>query len=320
VALKAALVNNPPDDAEGRLYREIGRSKIVPQGICVVNPAGKVLDWVLMFDDDKSVLAFLDHALERFAKYPDAKKAVAAERYARFPSQKVNDVEDNGEAPRVPDRHPKGQHCPAAPALPEGTAVARLLGRALDKSGKPVADTVRQEHYVEDRFHVAVETQRKLAEALGDAGKERVRLPDEFTRELVTHAYLGVLDVQPLSNPGGSQGELKRCQFWARAVGSGKGSTLWRVEGESAVYNGERMANAGPGDMHEVKLTWHGFIEMSGKRMTRLVLSAHGTERLRFGSARDKDPNEVASLPAGRRIDLSCGVCYGIIAEPAAPD
>jgi hypothetical protein len=27
VALKAALVNQPPDDDEGRLYREIGRSR-----------------------------------------------------------------------------------------------------------------------------------------------------------------------------------------------------------------------------------------------------------------------------------------------------
>ena len=56
--LKAGLVNNPPDNDEGRLYREIGRSKILPQGVCVVNSAGKVLDWVFMFDDDKSVLDF----------------------------------------------------------------------------------------------------------------------------------------------------------------------------------------------------------------------------------------------------------------------
>ena len=46
VALKAGLINNPPDNDEGRLYREIGRSKILPQGVCVVNSAGKVLDWV----------------------------------------------------------------------------------------------------------------------------------------------------------------------------------------------------------------------------------------------------------------------------------
>ena len=66
VALKAAHVNNPPPGPEGLLYREIGRSRPAPQGICIANSAGKVLDWVLMFDDDKQVLKFLDHALERY--------------------------------------------------------------------------------------------------------------------------------------------------------------------------------------------------------------------------------------------------------------
>ncbi len=40
VALKAALVNNPPGGPEGRFLREIGRSKPSPQGICVANSAG----------------------------------------------------------------------------------------------------------------------------------------------------------------------------------------------------------------------------------------------------------------------------------------
>src|SRR5436190_9722878 len=96
VPLKAALVNSPPDNDEGRLYREIGRSKIVPQGICVVNSAGKVLEWVFMFDDHKSVLAFLDHARKRFARFPDAKKPFPAERYMKFPSKKLADIEDDG--------------------------------------------------------------------------------------------------------------------------------------------------------------------------------------------------------------------------------
>ena len=81
VALKAALVNRPSDDEEGRLYREIARSRPAPQGICVVNSAGKVLNWTLMFDNDKSVLAFFDHARTRYAEFPDAKKPVAAEVY-----------------------------------------------------------------------------------------------------------------------------------------------------------------------------------------------------------------------------------------------
>ena len=78
VALKAALVNNPPNNAEGRLYREIGRSKPAPQGICVVNSAGKVLAWALSFDDEQAVPAFFDHALKRYRAQPDASGPVAA--------------------------------------------------------------------------------------------------------------------------------------------------------------------------------------------------------------------------------------------------
>jgi hypothetical protein len=132
VALNARLVNNPPGEEEGQLYREIGRSKPAPQGICVVNSAGKVLDWALMFDNDKSVLAFLDHCRKRFAKHPDAKRAVAAQRYMKFPSHKLDDVEDNGKAPRIPLQHPKGKACPAAPRLRQGTVIVRVFGRAFD--------------------------------------------------------------------------------------------------------------------------------------------------------------------------------------------
>jgi hypothetical protein len=133
---------------------------------------------------------------------------------------------------------------------------------------------------------------------------------------------MGVLDVQPLDNPsppGGSKGELKRCDFSATKVGNGKGPTLWRVEGESEAFIDEKMANGGPGDMHEVKLKWHGFIELDGNRMTRLVLSASGTEKLKFQSARGKDVVEVAILPGGHRIDMDGEVRFGIIGEAVTP-
>ena len=302
MALKAGLVNNPPDDDEGLLYREIERSKPAPQGICVVNSAGKVLNWTLMFDDDKSVLAFFDHAKRRFAKYPDAKKPVAAEVYQKFPSQKRKDVVDSGKVLPVLDRHPEGKHCPAEPPLRKGTVAVRLIGRALDKDGKPVADTVRQENYIEDRFNIAVQTQEKLAKALADAGKDPVKLPLEVTRQWVKQAYMGVLDVQPLDNPSPRRQQRRIEEVRLRRderSATGKGPTLWRVEGESEVFIDEKMANGGPGDMHEVKLKWHGFIEMDGNRMTRLVLSAAGKEKLKFQSARGKDENEVA-ISAGR--------------------
>jgi hypothetical protein len=319
VALKAALVNRPPDDDEGRLYREIERSKPAPQGICVVNSAGKVLNWALMFDDDRSLFAFFDHVKDRYAKFPDAKKLVAAEVYEKFPSRKRKDVEDSGKVLPVLDRHPEGKHCPAEPPLRKGTVAVRLVGRALGKDGKPVADTVRQENYIEDRFNIEIETQEKMAKALAEAGKGPVKIPLEVLRPWVKQAYMGVLDVQPLDNPGGSRGELKKCAFGATKVGTDKGRTLWRVEGESEVFI-DKMANAGPGDMHEVKLKWHGFIEMAGNRMTRLVLAAGGKEKLKFNSARGKDENEVASLPGGHRIDVAREVRFGILGEPASPD
>lgn len=327
VALKAGLVNNPPDDEEGRLYREIGRSKIVPQGICVVNSAGKVLDWVVMFDDDKSVLAFLDHSAKRFAQFPDAKKPVAAERYGKFPSQKVPDIEDNGKAPVIIDRHPEGKSCPAKPLVQRGTVVARVFGRALDKDGKPLTDTVPQENYVEERFHVPVAMQETLAKALGDAGAERFRLADDLARLLVSHAFLGQLDVNPLDNPGGGgKGGLKQCEFWARKVDAdGNGPVRVRVEGKSEAAGGTSDAGRG-GDgafwRHDVKLAWEGIIEMKGNRMPRLLLVAGGSEKLKWGTKNQglKGQADVTLLPAGHAIDLSCGVRYGIVGEPVAAD
>jgi hypothetical protein len=180
---------------------------------------------------------------------------------------------------------------------------------------------LRQENYIEDRFNIDAETQEKLAKALADAGGDRVTLPLELTRQWVKQAHMGVLDVQPLDNPGrnpGNNGELRKCDFRAMRVGTGNGPTLLRVEGESEVFI-EEMANSGPGDMHEVKLKWHGFIEMRGNRVTRLLLCASGTEKLGFGSARGKDDNEVASLPGGHRFDMACGVRYGFLGEPAGP-
>src|SRR5262249_15522131 len=153
------------------------------------------------------------------------------------------------------------------PPVARGTVVVRLIGRALDRNGQPVADTLRQENYVEDRFHIAVEVQEKLARALADAGTGSVKLPLEVTRPWVKQAHMGVLDVHPLDNPsppGGSKGELKRCDFSATKVGDGKGPTWWRVEGSSEACIDEKMANGGPGDINEVKLKWHGFIEIDG--------------------------------------------------------
>ena len=101
----------------------------------------------------------------------------------------------------------------------------------------------------------------------------------------------------------------------------GDGPSLWRIEGDSEVVS--ELAINGNG-VHDVKLTWEGFIEMDGERLTRLVLSARGSEKLQF--AKDDHPlkrekrDEVAFLPGGRPIDLAGGVRYGIIGEGATAD
>jgi hypothetical protein len=320
VALKAGLVDHPPDDAEGRLYREIRRSRIEPQGICVVNSAGKVLDWTFWFDDDKSVLAFLDHSLKRYAQFPDARKPVPAERYRKFPSDKLADVEDSAKVPPPVNRHPQGECCPAKPRLQQGTIVARVFGRALDQDGKPLADTLRQEHYVEDRFHLSVAMQERLAKALADAGKDRFRLADDLARLLVSHAFLGILDVNPLGGLNGSKGALKQCEFWAQQVETaGKGPVQIRVEGKSESAGVSSAGRNGDDRLwqHEVKLTWEGLIELKEKRMSQLLLLARGTERFQWGNkVSDLTGQLWTRLPMGHAIDLRCGVRYGIIGEP----
>jgi hypothetical protein len=203
--------------------------------------------------------------------------------------------------------------------------VARVFGRALDKDGMPVADTVRQEHYVEDRFHVPVTMQAGLAEALADAGAKRFRIASDLARLLVSHAYLGQLDVNPLGSPGG-QGSLKQSEFWAQKVGveGGQGPVQIRVEGRSEALGRSFDHDVGDGRLwrHEVKLVWEGLIEMQEGRMTRLLLLARGPEKLKWDN---QDPDfkqrvDVARLLLGHPIDLDCQARFGFIGEPIAAD
>lgn len=318
VALKAAQVGNPPDSPEGRLYREIGRSKPAPQGICAVNSAGKVLAWSLMFDDDKSVLAFLDYAAARFAEFPDATNPVPAVRFQRFPSQKLNEIEDTRAELEVPGRHPGPERCIATTGVPAGTVLARAYGRAL-KEGRPVEETLRQDQYVEDRFEVFPSAQEALARAAAEAGAERFKMPAELARALVGHAYLGMLDVNPLGAPGGKN-DRQKLELWCRKEGN-----LLRIEGTSDVAGGHAAAGFGSDGRlwtHEVSLAWKGRIELKDRRIARLLVLAEGRERLKWGNERmhRAGQSEVSMLPGGRPIDFAGDVRYGMIGEPARPE
>jgi len=106
--------------------------------------------------------------------------------------------------------------------------------------------------------------------------------------------------------------------LWAEKVRTGNSANQWRLTGQSDVESAVAINGEG---VHNVKLTWQGYIEWKDGRLLRLVLSARGREKLQF--AKDDHPltkvkkDEVAFLPAGRPIDLECGVCYGILGEPA---
>jgi hypothetical protein len=327
VALKAGLVNNPPSGIEGLLYREIGRSKPAPQGICVANSAGKVLDWALMFDDDKSVVGFLDHSLKRYKKFPDAKEPVPAERFMRFPSLKLPDVKDTTGALAIPARHVK-ERCPAIPGVERGTLVGRIIGRALDKDGKPVADTLRQEHYMEARFEVPVSAQENFVDAMKRADGMTFTVPDDLSRSLIQPAFLGILDVNPLGGVPGSKNDSRDWKFSAQRLAAIAGSpTRVHLAGRSSVAGGQNLVGErtdGRRWEHEVKLTWEGYldVDLKTRRMTSIVAVARGNERLRWGNAglnANKEP-DVRHLPAGHAINLKCGVRYGLLAAPAAKE
>ena len=62
---------------------------------------------------------------------------------------------------------------------------------------------------------------------------------------------------------------------------------------------------------------------LEGKRLSRLLLVAHGLEKLKWGNKNLpelKGHADVTILLGGHAIDLSCGVRYGIIGEPVAAD
>jgi hypothetical protein len=328
LALRAPLVNGADgvrDKDERWLYQRINRVKLAPQGICVLDAGGRVLLWTQMFDDDPSVLAFLDRALDRFREKAGLPGPEVTERYVRFPGMKDKDFQDPTRIPPIAEGHAEGKRCPSQVVKgegPPGSLRARLVGRAVDARGEPLADTVKQEHYVEDRFAIAPVVQEAVAEALAAGGPDRVRLPNALARECATHAHLGHIDVQPLFFQGEShhnKGEWKKCDFWARRAEGDK--ALWRIEGESEVVSELSINVIGHG-VHNVQLAWEGFVEVQGKRLTRLVLAAHGREKLQFSTgdhpARKENRPEVSFLFAGRPIDLECGVRYGLVAEAAA--
>jgi len=327
VALKAGLVNNPPQGIEGELYAEISRTKPAPQGICTVNSDGKVLTWALSFDDDASILKFLDHVQSRYKQALDSQKPVIAERFMTFPGRKLSNVKDTGKRIKFPTQHAKHDRCPAKPALEKGTLVGRIIGRPLDENGKPVSQTVRQEDYMEARLEIPVAPQEQLAAAIKRSDGKQFQIPNEFARSIITHAFLGQLDVNPLGGVPGSRNDRRRWTFTGQTVDSGQpGVARIRLAGESDVEGGRDTGRNPTRDgrlwEHRVTLKWQGFADVKENRVIQLVMVANGDERLRWGNARFNHlgKSDASHLMAGHPIDLKCNVRYGLIAKPCSAD
>ncbi len=323
VALKAGLINNPPRGIEGELYAEIARSKPAPQGICIANSAGKALVWALSFDAEQELPKFLDYGLQRYAELPDARTPVATERFMKFPGHRLSDVADTQRTLAIPQGHADDDRCPALPRLEAGTLVGRVIGRPLDERGQPIAETLRQEEYMEARFEVPVDAQRQLAAALATAGEQSFLVPDAFARALVAQAYLGQLDVNPLGGrQTGGRIEQQTIEFQAQRVeGSAGDMVRVRLTGHSDVSgapNSDGRRTDGRMWEHRVQLTWEGYAELRGERVESLWIVAEGEEQLRWGhrGLRLSGEPDVAHLMAGHPIDLDTRVRYGLQAEP----
>jgi hypothetical protein len=151
-------------------------------------------------------------------------------------------------------------------------------------------------------------------------------LADDLGRLLVSHAFLGELDVNPVDSHNGSKGALKQCDFWARRV-EGAYPVRVRIEGKSearGVQRGDEKGFTGRLWQHEVNLAWEGIIEMKEERISRLLLLARGFEKLKWGhvplESEVQAQRNVILEWAGRAPELSCRVHFGIIGEPVAAD
>lgn len=316
VALKAGMVRNPPSGVEGQLYQELKRTQPVTQGICTMNSSGKVLAWSVMFDGNESVLGFLDHVADRFEETPDAAKPVMAERFMRFPVHKLDDMPNREGELEFPLEH----ECLGDLPRPKGSILTKVVGRALDANGLPLSNARVQENYIEDRFSVPLSFQQTLGDAAKATGGDAFRIPNAFARLLVQNAYLGMLDVMPIGDALIRAKTTKAdIVLWARRTGETQ-LQIWGTSDVSA-HQDER-GNRGDSRIweHDITLEWQGAIEFNDddhSAISKLTFIAVGSERLSWNRGSDQEDGlqNVADLPAGRRIDFQGKVRYGMMSE-----
>src|SRR5438128_393094 len=99
--------------SEGQLYQRLQQTEAAPQGICVLTGDGRVLDWVLTFENDRAVREFLDYSLDRFRVHDGEPGPLRTRRYMQYPAQRMDDIAAAGDPGPITATHPAGEPCPA---------------------------------------------------------------------------------------------------------------------------------------------------------------------------------------------------------------
>ena len=184
VALKAGLVNHPPDDDEGRLYREIGRSKPVPAGNLrrqLRGQGARLGPHVRRRQERPCLLRPRPGAVRQVSR--TRRNRCRRNVYMKFPSQKLADIEDNGKVVPVLDRHPEGNAVPRSRASNRGRSSPGCSAGPSTRTASPWPTPCGRKIMSRTASTCPVQRKRQLAKALADAGTAASRSPRDLTRQ-----------------------------------------------------------------------------------------------------------------------------------------
>lgn len=276
---------------ESRLATSIRVQKVpgfmgrqVPQGICVTNLEGKVLEWIHRFDVEKDFIDFLERNRKSFGKDPEGSGPMA-----------------------VPRSHGKGEACRALRRGARGSLSGTVYGRGVNDDGKLCAEVKNQDRYIQEKISVRRGTARSLWKALRGAKGTKTRVPEEIVLELLREVYMGQKDLALLNNPLGGRTTVRELDLRAEKGAGG----LFRLKGSTHLRSESKKR---PVFRHDQEIEWRGFVETDEEGIIRLTLIGQGTYDLRWrGFEREED--RFRMLMAGRALETRSAVRFGLVLE-----